>query len=74
MPDFDNLKPSLKVTDPILHAKIGDARVFAEYPRHLHKPGGEYCVVLSDDEKAAKLKEGWGLTPASLQSFQPAKK
>lgn len=36
---------------------------YIEYPRHLHKAGGEHVVVHNDAEKAAALKAGWSLMP-----------
>ena len=36
---------------------------YDEYPRHVHKAGGAYLVVLNDAEKAAALKDGWALSP-----------
>lgn len=58
-----------------------------EYPRHLHKAGGVFCVVESDEERDAKVEEGWSLQPvlavadvesgageANLPAAEPKKK
>lgn len=37
--------------------------VYKEYPRRLHQYGGAVCSVTTDEEKAAKLAEGWSLVP-----------
>lgn len=34
-----------------------------EYPRHVHKAGGAYKVVVDADACAAALDEGWALQP-----------
>ena len=36
---------------------------YLEYPRHLHKPHGEYLVVANEAEQAAALEAGWSLSP-----------
>lgn len=36
---------------------------FIEYPRHLHRAHGVFCVVQNDAEKAAALADGWCLFP-----------
>lgn len=37
--------------------------VFYEYPRHVHKAGGDFLVVEDDTQKAAALADGWSLVP-----------
>lgn len=34
-----------------------------EYPRCLHRPDGSTCLVDNDEERDAKLAEGWNLRP-----------
>lgn len=40
-----------------------DPYVYQEFPRMLHKPDGSTCVVADLDQKAAKLADGWYLSP-----------
>ena len=75
---FDSTNPPLRVTNPDLATSGVTKTPFIEYPRHLHRADGTYCVVTSDAEKAAKLEEGWHLTPgdahaARQKSSRPAK-
>lgn len=42
-----------------------------DYPRHLHKPDGSTCLVTNDDDKAAKLAEGWNLWPGDTPLPRP---
>lgn len=44
---------------------------YQEYPRHLHKPDGSYCIVGDDAAKAAKLAEGWNLQPGPAPVMEP---
>ena len=66
MPDFDGLAPPKRITDP-------KGLAAHEYPRHLHRPDGTYCVVTNDAEKVAKLRDGWLLRPgpASESDVEP---
>lgn len=34
-----------------------------EYPRHVHKAGGEYKVIVDAEACAAALDDGWELQP-----------
>lgn len=36
---------------------------FVPYPRHVHKPGGVFLEVNSDEERDAAVAEGWWLSP-----------
>lgn len=37
-----------------------------EYPRHVHKAGGEYQVVADAEACAAAREEGWALQPPKV--------
>lgn len=37
--------------------------VHVEYPRMLHRPDGATCIVTNDEDRAAKLADGWNLRP-----------
>jgi hypothetical protein len=37
--------------------------VYQPYPRHMHRPGGQFRVVQSDAERDQAQAEGWWLTP-----------
>ena len=43
------------------------------YPRHVHKAGGEYLVVNSAAEFKAAIKAGWAAQPVPLKPV-PVKK
>lgn len=45
--------------------------VYLEYPRCLHKPGGQTCLVTNDAEKAEKLEAGWSLLPVTEDAPTP---
>jgi len=40
---------------------------FFPYPRHVHKHGGVFSVVHSDEERDQKVAEGWCLTPLEAE-------
>ena len=44
---------------------MGWSWTYVEYPRALHGAHGATVNVLNDEEKAAKLAEGWTLAPWS---------
>lgn len=39
------------------------AYVYREFPRHLHKAGGEFVVVSTPADRDAHLAAGWSLVP-----------
>lgn len=39
--------------------------VHQEYPRHVHKAGGEHLEVKNEDECDAAIKDGWSLKPVA---------
>lgn len=61
MAEFNTLTPPIKITNP--KTTVDHGRVYQEYPRHLHRAGGEFYEVTTDADKATKLAEGWFLTP-----------
>lgn len=61
---FDQKNPPKSVTDPRPEGAVRDA----QYPRHLHRADGEYCVVTTDAECAAKQADGWYLSPADAKA------
>jgi hypothetical protein len=36
---------------------------FREFPKHVHKPAGQFLAVNSAEEEAAALKAGWRKRP-----------
>jgi hypothetical protein len=42
-----------------------------EYPRHVHKPGGEFLVVHDNAARDAAVAAGWFLTPLEAQQGVP---
>lgn len=48
--------------------------VYRPYPAHVHKPGGAFLVVNSDEEKAAAVEAGWALQPVPDKVDGKAKK
>jgi len=40
-----------------------------EYPRHVHKYGGEYLIVRSESEHADALGSGWSDVPPQTQPY-----
>lgn len=48
------------------------ANEYQEYPRTLYRGVGVSTIVHSDEEKAAKLAEGWQLTEHASPAPEPA--
>ena len=59
MADFNMTGPPATITDPGAPAEGRDPN----FPRHLHRFGGEYVEVKNEAEQRAKLAEGWSLRP-----------
>ena len=65
---FDQAKPPLSVTNPPAAVAGETDRTYREFPRHLHKADGSYIEVGNDIDKAAKLADGWHLTPDAAKA------
>lgn len=57
---FNVMEPPHRITAGTTGAAKNE---FRHYPRHLHKPFGQYVVVTNAAEQADKIEQGWSLTP-----------
>lgn len=55
--------------DPMDPNKVIVVTAYQEYPRLLYK-GAEHatCVVTDDEQRDAKLADGWSITPSDLET------
>jgi len=70
MPDFNAQDPPKSVTGG------APKSVVVEYPKHLHKAGGQYVVVNTQAEEAEKIEQGWSVKvpvePSAADTEAPA--
>jgi hypothetical protein len=55
MADFNAQDPPKSVTGG------APKNAVAEYPKHLHKPGGQFVVVNNATEEAEQIAQGWSV-------------
>lgn len=63
MPDFNVLTPPLSITNPT-------SLPLAQYPRHVHKAGGLWLEVRSEEDAATAVADGWSLTPVAPKAHK----
>lgn len=61
MPDFNAANPPVKITNP--GGAPSGGYVYQEFPRQMHKFNEASITVLTEEDKAARIEDGWALQP-----------